>query len=68
MSSYIKHPRAIGKSKFFDDLGNDVTAWVESLMSEQGLKSDPPVGKKKVTNVYVEIVEGEPKLRVEYEE
>lgn len=67
MSVCLKVPRG-PKPKFFDDMGNDVTVWVETLMSEQGVKSDPPIGKKKVTNVYVEIVEGSPLLRVEYEE
>ena len=33
------------------------------------ITSVPPDGaKKKVTNLYVEMVEGQPKLRVEYEE
>jgi len=30
--------------------------------------SDPPDGCFKVTNLYVELVDGNPKLRVEYEE
>lgn len=32
------------------------------------VKSEPPVDCKKVVNIYVEMVEGQPKLRVEYEE
>ena len=67
MSAIRKVPRG-PKPKFFDDMGNEVTIWVEELMNGEGVKSEPPVGKKKVTNVYVEIVEGSPLLRVEYEE
>ena len=32
------------------------------------VESLPPDGKKQVSNFYVEMVEGNPKLRVEYEE
>lgn len=31
------------------------------------VQSDPPDGKYKVTGLYVEIEDGEPKLRVEFE-
>ena len=30
--------------------------------------TDPPNGKFKVTNIYVELVGGQPKLRVEYDD
>ena len=32
------------------------------------IQSDPPPGGKEVTNVYIEMVDGNPKLRVEYED
>ena len=31
------------------------------------IKSNPPLEGKKVTNIYIELVDGNPKLRVEYE-
>lgn len=36
-------------------------------LKKLALVSDPPKGCKKVTNMYIEFVNGNPKLRVEYE-
>lgn len=38
------------------------------VIVSRGALSDPPGGAYEVTNLYVEVVEGNPKLRVEYEE
>ena len=39
-----------------------------AVFARGNLKSAPPQGCLRVTNLYVEIVDGNPKLRVEYEE
>lgn len=51
--------------RYFDDMGADVTAEFYRLVAEaaQTLRSQPPEGCLKVTNLYVE----NGKLRVEYE-
>jgi hypothetical protein len=57
--------------KAVDGFGNDVIVVTpeEVTYITDGVVSVPPDGeKKKVTNIYVEIVDGQPKLRVEYEE
>ena len=40
--------------KYFDEFGKDVTHEVKTLIedAEKQIKSDPPTGKKKVTNIY----------------
>jgi len=45
--------------------GDDYNALVDS--AELSVPSEAPDGTYKVTNIYVELVEGNPKLRVEYE-
>lgn len=46
--------------------GTDWNALAD-LVEELKVASDPPSGCFKVTNIYVEMDEGNPKLRVEYE-
>jgi hypothetical protein len=48
--------------RFYDDMGADITAEVKELLCS--VPSNPPLGCKRVTNVYVE----GGKLRVEYED
>lgn len=40
--------------KYFDEFGNDVTHEVKTMLEdlEESIRSDPPTGKKKVTNIY----------------
>ena len=53
----------LGGRKIKGDDWNDVVAALEL-----SVPSDAPDGTYRVTNLYVELVEGSPKLRVEYEE
>ena len=50
-----------------DPMGN-VFALDLSEVEGMELISDPPTGSqyRKVTNLYIEIIDGDPKLRVEY--
>lgn len=51
----MTHPLSTGPlKKYFDEFGNDVTHEVKTLLEnqEKQIKSNPPQGKKKVTNIY----------------
>lgn len=56
----------IKKSKDGIIVGDDWDALV-NLVEIYTTMSQPPDGTYKVVNLYVEIIEGNPKLRVEYE-
>ena len=45
--------------------GDDYNLLVDA--AELSVPSDAPDGTYKVTNIYVELVDGNPKLRVEYD-
>jgi len=56
--------------KYFDEFGKDVTHEVKTMIenAEKQIKSDPPVGMFKVTNLYVELVEGNPKFIFQWDD
>lgn len=54
-----RHPEGIIEGTDWDELA-DLVEFYTAL-------TDPPDGMYKVINLYVELIEGQPKLRVEYE-
>ena len=63
----INGTKALIGSAPYELLLNSIIGALDFLF-ETYMGSVPPDGKKRVTNFYVEMVEGSPKLRVEYEE
>lgn len=68
--SHIPKIKGFRDRRYFDGKGTEVTKEVYKMVDDlaDALKSDPPANCKAVKNIYVEFVNGEPKLRVEYEE
>lgn len=56
--------------KYFDEFGNDVTHEVKALVegSQDNVQSNPVTGGMKVTNIYIVLENGNPKLKVEYDD
>ncbi len=56
--------------RYFNGRGREVTKDVYAMVDAMAevLKSAPPEKGKKITNIYVEMVDGQPKVRVEFED